>query len=414
MLADFQASEIVGERASIALGITGGIAAYKAAELVRLLVGAGHTVYPIMTKWAAEFVAPLTFQTLSGQPVRMATAGFGRDGDIEHISLIRRCELLLVAPLTANTMAKMAQGLADNFLTSTYLAHRGQTMVCPAMNTAMLEHPATRRNMAQLEADGVHVVLGDSGDLACGEVGAGRMAEPAAILDQVRWVLAPKLPFLEGKRVLVSAGPTQEDVDPVRFLTNRSSGKMGVAVAAAFRDAGAEVELVHGPVQVAVPARIKTRRVRSAADMADVVLSRQPDVDIIVMAAAVADFRPRPSKEKLKKAKFDGALHLDRTQDILATLGQRKPDGQCLVGFAAETGSVLENAARKIRDKNLDFIFANDVAAAGLGFAGDRNRLIALNRHGVQHDLGTRDKAALARELVAYVVHELQHELQSN
>ncbi|CAM2008088.1 bifunctional phosphopantothenoylcysteine decarboxylase/phosphopantothenate--cysteine ligase CoaBC [Acanthopleuribacter pedis] len=408
MLADFQASEIVGERASIALGITGGIAAYKAAELVRLLVGAGHTVYPIMTRWATEFVAPLTFQTLSGHPVRMATAGFA-DGGIDHIDLIRKCELLLVAPLTANTMAKMAGGLADNFLTSTYLAHRGKTMVCPAMNTAMLEHPATRRNMAQLQADGVEVVLGEAGDLACGEVGAGRMAEAATILDHVRWVLAPKHPFLEGKRVLVSAGPTQEDVDPVRFLTNRSSGKMGLAVAAAFRDAGAEVEVVHGPIHVPVPARVKARPVRSAADMASVVLSRQPDVDIIVMAAAVADFRPRPSTEKLKKAAFDGALHLDRTQDILATLGQRKRADQCLVGFAAETGSVLENAAKKIRDKNLDFIFANDVAAAGLGFAGDRNRLIALNRHGVQHDLGTRDKEALARELVAYVVHELQH-----
>ena len=185
MLADFQASEIVGERASIALGITGGIAAYKSAELVRLLVGAGHTVYPIMTKWAAEFVAPLTFQTLSGNPVRMATAGFGDSGSIEHIDIIRRCDLLLVAPLTANTMAKMAVGLADNFLTSSYLAHRGKTMVCPAMNTAMLEHPATRRNMAQLQADGVEVVLGEAGDLACGEVGAGRMAEPAVILDQI-------------------------------------------------------------------------------------------------------------------------------------------------------------------------------------------------------------------------------------
>ncbi|QTD54046.1 bifunctional phosphopantothenoylcysteine decarboxylase/phosphopantothenate--cysteine ligase CoaBC [Sulfidibacter corallicola] len=395
------------EGLSIALGVTGGIAAYKTVELVRLLTQRGITVYPIMTEWAARFVGPLTFETLTGQPVRIATPSAVETGNIEHISLIRSVDLLLIAPLTANTMAKMAHGQADNFLTTTYLAHRGKTVGCPAMNTGMLEHPATRRNMNQLRQDGVHLVLGDSGDLACGEVGAGRMAEPSVILDHLDWVLSPRLPRFEGKRVLVTAGPTREDLDPVRFLTNRSSGKMGIAIARAFRDAGAQVTLIHGPIQVPLPAMVEGFGVRSAAEMANAVLSRQMEQDVIVMAAAVADYRPRPSVHKLKKESFDGRLHLERTTDILATLGSRKPDHQILVGFAAETGSVLEHAARKIARKNLDFIFANDVSAEGLGFAGDRNRLIALNRGGVQHDLGTRDKERLGHDLVRYLASQL-------
>lgn len=386
-------------RGGIALGVTGGIAAYKTAELARLLVRSGYRVYPSMTEWAMRFLAPLTLETLCGHPVRVATASPDAAGGIEHISLIRAADLLVIAPTTANTMAKMANGLADNFLTTTYLAHRGPVLACPAMNTAMLEHPATRRNLATLEKDGVVFCFGEAGDLACGETGAGRMAEPATILEDIEWMLAKPIPALKDKAVLVSAGPTCEDVDPVRYLTNRASGRMGVAVARAFRDAGAKVTLVHGPMALPPPRRVETLAVRSAAEMAERVLDRSESTDIVVMAAAVADYRPPQSAAKLKKDAFDGLLRLERTTDILAALGARKRAGQLLIGFAAETEALADNARAKLERKNLDLIFANDVSAAGLGFASERNRLLAIRRQGEPIDLGEASKDALARRI---------------
>lgn len=384
----------------ILLGICGGIAAYKSVELVRLLVKAGYEIVPIMTTWGSRFVGPLTLEALTGQPVRIDTPASGDRDGIEHISLVRSAQLLLIAPLTANTAAKMAHGLADNFLTATYLAHKGLTAACPAMNSAMLDHPATRRNLATLAADGVALLHGASGELACGEFGAGRMAEPEVIADFVDHLLGQRLPALAGKRVLVSAGPTREDLDPVRFLTNRSSGKMGVAIARAFRNVGADVTLVHGPM-AETPLLHGGERVpvTSAAEMAEAVLARR-DAEIIVMAAAVADYRPQRSAQKLKKANFDGVLRLERTTDILATLGASKRPGQILVGFAAESEQLLVNAEDKLRRKNLDFIFANNIAAEQAVFGASDNHLLMIDRNGHQEDLGRGSKRDLAARMV--------------
>ncbi len=384
----------------ILLGICGGIAAYKSVELVRLLVKAGYEIVPIMTEWGSRFVGPLTLEALTGHPVRIGTPASGDRDGIEHISLVRSARLLLIAPLTAHTAAKMAHGLADNFLTATYLAHKGLTAACPAMNSGMLEHSATRRNLATLAGDGVALLDGQAGDLACGEVGAGRMAEPEAIADFVDYLLGERLPNLAGKRVLVSAGPTREDLDPVRFLTNRSSGKMGVAIARAFRNAGADVTLVHGPLpETPLLHGAERVSVSTAAQMAEAVLARQ-ESEIVVMAAAVADYRPQRSDQKLKKANFDGVLRLERTTDILATLGANKRPGQVLVGFAAESEHVLANAEDKLRRKNLDFIFANHIAAERAVFGANDNHLIMIDRSGHQEDLGHGSKRDLAARMV--------------
>lgn len=394
----------MGAQPRILLGISGGIAAYKTIELVRLLTKAGYDVVPIMTEWGARFVGPLTLEALTGHPVRVQTPASGDREGIEHISLIRSAKLLLIAPLTANTAAKMAQGLADNFLTTTYLAHTGLTAVCPAMNTGMLQHPATQRNLQQLANDGVVFCEGSSGELACGEVGAGRMAEPEVIFDFVNYLLGERIPALAGKKVVVTAGPTREDLDPVRYLTNRSSGKMGIAVARAFRDAGAQVTLVHGPTNEALPSYgLDIVPVTSAAQMADAVLGRQATADICVMAAAVADYAPEKQAQKLKKGTFDGTLKLSRTTDILATLGKQKRDGQVLVGFAAESENVIENARGKLERKNLDFIFANDISSPALGFGTAENRLLMIRRDGRSEDLGQTSKDDLARAMVRHI-----------
>ena len=385
--------------ARIALGVTGGIAAYKTAELVRLLTAKGHEVFPIMTPWAARFIGPLTLETLTGNDVRIETPTGGEG--IEHISLIRSVDLFLLAPLTANTMAKMAHGQADNFLTATYLAHRGMTLVCPAMNTAMLEHPATRRNLETLRNDGLHICMGSAGDLACGETGAGRMAEPSVIADWVEALVGKKIAALQNRKVLISAGPTCEDLDPVRFITNRSSGKMGVAIARAFRNAGADVTLVHGPINAEPPQRINHIPVRTAAEMADAILTRADEMDIVIMAAAVADYRPQKNDQKLKKGAFDGGLQLERTTDILAELGKNKP--KVLAGFAAESERVEEHARGKLERKNLDFIFANDISSQTMGFGSDQNRILAISRDGASRDLGTGSKDQLASEIVRII-----------
>ena len=365
------------------------------------MVAADWEVVPVMTRDAVRFLGPLTLEALTGRPVRIDYPELKDVGGIEHISLVRAADLLLIAPLTANTMAKLAHGLADNFLTATYLAHRGKTLVCPAMNTAMLEHPATRRNLDLLARDGVFICHGEAGSLACGETGAGRMAEPETILDYANALAAPKLDRLSGKTVLISAGPTQEDIDPVRYLTNKSSGKMGVALARAFRNAGAKVTLAHGPVQTDLPVLIDRVAVRSAAEMAEAVLSRAPRMDIVIMNAAVADYTPARSEHKLKKKDFDGVLRLERTTDILAELGRRKPS--VLVGFAAESEHLLEHARTKLEQKNLDFIFVNDISGSELGFGSDHNHLIALSAKGPVQDLGTGTKNALA-DLVARLI----------
>lgn len=391
----------------VALGITGGIAAYKSAALARLLVTAGYEVFPIMTPWATRFAGPLTFEAICRHKVRVETPAAGDPDSIEHIALVRQADLLVIAPLTANTMAKMANGLADNFLTNAYLAHTGLTLACPAMNTAMLSHPASQRNLAKLQDDGVHLLHGTSGDLACGEVGAGRMAEPEVIFDKIVQLTSPKVAGIEGKQVLISAGPTCEDLDPVRFLTNRSSGKMGIALAKALRNAGAKVTLVHGPVSLALPSGMETVSVRTAADMASAMFDRQASADIVIMAAAVADYRPEKHSQKLKKGSFDGVLHLQRTTDILAELGKRKTGHQHLIGFAAESQHLLANAQRKLEAKNLSIIFANPIDEEDSGFGVDQNQVVAISRSGKTTDLGRQSKANLAVSMVKLMAETL-------
>ena len=322
---------------------------------------------------------------------------------MRHIALMREVDLLLVAPLTAETLAKFAHGHADHLLTQSYLAFRGPVVVFPAMNTAMLEHPATQRNLDQLRADGVRVILGESGALACGETGPGRMAEPELIAEVVESVLTQPLPGLKGARVLVTAGPTREALDPVRYLTNRSSGRMGLALARALRNAGAIVTLVHGPINERLPWGTENVAVTSAAQMADAVLSRADDQDVLVLCAAVADYAPVYAAQKLKKDQFDGQLKLNRTQDILASLGQRKRTDQILVGFAAESENVTANARRKLESKNLDLIFANDISRPDGGFEGTENALFALGPNGFCMDLGHHSKTELATQITSII-----------
>jgi len=387
----------------VILGITGGIAAYKSAELARLLIKSGMDVIPIMTEWATRFLGPLTIETLCGHRAYIDTPTGHNAAEIEHISQMRRADVMVIAPLTANTLGKMANGLADNFLTTSYLAYQGPVLVAPAMNSAMLSHPATVRNLELLGKDGVQMVFGEAGELACKEVGAGRMAEPHLILEAITHLLAPKIEALRNRPILVSAGPTCEDLDPVRYLTNRSSGKMGLAVAQALHHAGAKVTLVHGPIAQKIPSGMEVISVRTAAEMATAVLNLQLSMDAIVMAAAVADYRPVYHEHKLKKGHFTGKLTLERTTDILAELGKNKPAHQHLIGFAAESQALVDNAKDKLTRKNLSLIFANPIDEKHSGFGVDVNQVLAIDKSGTITDLGKASKTEIAQKMVRLI-----------
>jgi phosphopantothenoylcysteine decarboxylase/phosphopantothenate--cysteine ligase len=366
--------------ALVALGVTGGIGAYKAVEVARLLQKRGHEVRAVMTRSARRFVGPLTFEAITRHPVISSQFTPGMNADIEHIALASDAKVLVVAPATANAIAKFAHGLADDFLSALALATKAPMLIAPAMNTNMWEHPATQANVAALAARGVRFVEPGEGSLACGWIGKGRLAEPEAIVDAVERILQPRR-TLAGRRVIVTAGPTIEDLDPVRFIGNRSSGRMGFAIAVEAQARGAEVTLVAGPTVVAPPVVDDLVRVRSAAEMRAAVLSRAGVADLIVMAAAVADFTPvdGPAREKLEKhERQDGVtLTLARTADILAELGQRRGDRArpILVGFAAQSGPAEPAARRKLVSKRVDLIVANDVTAPGAGFDHDTNRV---------------------------------------
>jgi phosphopantothenoylcysteine decarboxylase / phosphopantothenate---cysteine ligase len=360
----------------IALGVSGGIAAYKAAEIVRLLQDRGVTVQVVMTRAAQEFVRPLTFAALSGQKVITGLFDSGGeqpnlDSAVEHIAVAQGIDALLVAPATADVLAKFSHGLADDFLTTLYLATTAPVIVAPAMNVNMWEHAATQANLETLKKRGVTIVDPDSGYLACGMTGAGRLAANDAIVDAVMRTLRATQD-LAGETVLITAGPTREPIDPVRYLTNRSSGKMGYALAEAAIRRGAKVILVSGPVALKPPAGAEVLNVETAAEMRDMVMSRRGEATVIIKAAAVADYRPkRVSSQKMKRhAEF--ALELVPTTDIAAELSERK-EGQVIIGFAAETENVLENARQKLLSKGLDAIIANDVSQPGVGFDSDRN-----------------------------------------
>jgi len=362
----------------IALGVTGGVAAYKAAELVRRLQQENLDVQVVMTRSAQEFVTPLTFAALTGKKV--ITEMFGSQGSapanvesaIEHIAVAQRIDLLLVAPATAGILGKFAHGIADDFLSTLYLATKAPVMVAPAMNVNMWEHAATQDNLEKLRTRGVHVVDPDEGYLACGMTGSGRLPSTETIVRRVRDVLGLRRD-LEGQTILVTAGPTCEDLDPVRFLTNRSSGKMGYALAEAALRRGARTILVSGPTDLPVPEGAEWIPVRSTEEMRRAVSERAADATAIIMAAAVADYRPALAMtQKIKRTEERLTLELEPTPDILAELA-RKKGNQILVGFAAETGRVSENARAKLRNKGADMIVANDVTQEGAGFDTDTN-----------------------------------------
>jgi phosphopantothenoylcysteine decarboxylase / phosphopantothenate---cysteine ligase len=392
----------------ITMGVTGGVAAYKAAELVRLLQQDGFTVEVVMTRAAREFISPLTFAALSGQKV--ITDLFGNseneanlDSAIEHIAVAQRTDLLLVAPATADIIAKFARGIADDFLSTLYLATTAPVVVAPAMNVNMWNHPATQENIVKLRERGVNVVEPDEGYLACGMVGAGRLAGHAEILAVVRGTLHTDRD-LAGETVLVTAGPTCEDLDPVRYLTNRSSGKMGYAVAQAAARRGAKVILVSGPTALETPAGVRRVDVRTAEQMHEAVTMDFAACSIGIFAAAVADYRPAEKHtEKLKKTGDRLTVQLEATVDILQDIARAKGD-KFIVGFAAETTDVGQNARKKLAAKNLDLVVANDVTAEGAGFDHDTNVVSLFYRDGREVALPKMSKAEVAQRILDEIV----------
>jgi phosphopantothenoylcysteine decarboxylase/phosphopantothenate--cysteine ligase len=393
----------------IALGVSGGIAAYKAAELVRLLQDRGVEVQVILTRGAREFVTPLTFAALTGRKV--ITEMFEGDGGtssleaaIEHINVAQSIEALVVAPATANVLAKFAHGIADDFLTTLALATKAPMILAPAMNVNMWEHPATRKNLEELRARGATIIEPDAGYLACGMTGAGRLAAVDLIARTVLETLGVR-EDLKGETVLVTAGPTEEPLDAVRYISNRSSGKMGYALAEASRRRGARVVLVSGPTHLAPPPGVTLEYVKTAEQMAEAVSRRLEGATILLMAAAVADFRPaRPEARKIKKADGAPVVELEATRDILAEVAQRRRAGQLVVGFAAETDHLIENAAKKLHDKRLDLIVANDVTQDGAGFNSDTNIVTLLFADGRSRPLDKMSKLDLAHRILDEVV----------
>ncbi|PLT46337.1 bifunctional phosphopantothenoylcysteine decarboxylase/phosphopantothenate--cysteine ligase CoaBC [Paenibacillus sp. FSL W8-1187] len=391
---------------TILLGVTGGIAAYKAAALCSKLVQKGAEVHVIMTESAVRFIAPLTLQTLSRHPVHLDTFDEKDPAVVTHIDLADRADLILIAPATANSLAKLAAGLADDMLSTTLLAATAPIIAAPAMNVHMYEHPATVANMETLGRRGVRFLDPGTGQLACGYVAKGRLAEPEEIVLAVEKFFASRK-LLAGKRLLVTAGGTVERFDPVRYLTNDSSGKMGFAIAEAARDMGAEVTVVAARTDVPAPGGVELVRVESAEQMLEAVLSRYAEADIVVKAAAVADYRPvERHASKLKKSAGTLTLELEKTTDILAELGRRK-SGQFLVGFAAETERLAEHAMDKLRRKNCDLIVANDVTMEGAGFGGDTNAVQVFDRDGAALSLPVLSKRETAERLLGLVASRL-------
>lgn len=391
----------------IVLGVTGSIAAYKAADLASKLAQEGALVEAVLTEAATEFISALTFQSVTGQPAYTDADLWGAQAHVLHIGLARHADLLLIAPASAQTLARLALGLADNLLSLTALAATCPLVVAPAMDAGMFSHPATQANLETLAGRGAVVVGPEEGHLASGLVARGRMSEPLEILGQARYVLSRGGP-LAGRRVLVTAGGTQEPVDPVRFLTNRSSGKQGLALAQAALDAGAEVTLIATPGVPRAPAGAGHQAVGTAAEMAEAVLQASTTADVLIMAAAVADFRPaHEAAQKIKRAEGTPVLALEPTVDILAAVGrQRQETGRpaVVVGFAAETQDLLDNARRKLQAKKLDLLAANDVSAADSGFGVDTNRVILLDAGGGTETLPLLTKAEVAERIVARIV----------
>ena len=386
----------------VVLGVTGCIGAYKACEVLRELQKQGVDVHVVMTAAATRFVSPMTFEALSRHPVFHDQFSLGENGEIRHISLADDAELLLVAPATANSLGKFAHGIADDALSTLYLATRAPVLVAPAMNVNMFDHPAVQQNLATLRTRGVGVIEPGDGYLACGWLGKGRLAEVDKVVEATLARLGARRD-LERETVLVTAGPTLEDLDPVRFVSNRSTGTMGYRLAEAARDRGARVVLVSGPTALPAPSGVTFESVRSAVEMKAAVDRHAGQATVVIAAAAVSDYRPaEPSHAKLKKTDAALRLELVRTPDILKSLGDAK-GGRLLVGFAAETENVLANARKKLEAKNLDLIVANDVTAFGAGFGGETNAVVLLRRDGQRRDLPLASK----REVVERIFDEV-------
>ena len=381
----------------VVIGLTGGIAVYKMCDVVSALKKAGAEVHIIMTKNTLEFIRPLTFETLTG--TKCLTDTFDRDFefDVKHISLAHKADVFLIAPATANVIAKMANGLADDMLTTTVLAARCPKLVAPSMNTMMLENPATQANIEKLREYGFTIIEPASGHLACGDTGRGKLPDKEVLIDEVMRAIAFEKD-MAGLRITVTAGPTREALDPVRYITNYSSGKMGYAIARNAALRGAEVTLVSGPTALSPVPFVKTVPVRSAKDMFEAVKEALPETDILVKAAAVADYRPASvADNKIKKKDDDLSLALERTDDIIAWCGKNRHDGLFLCGFSMETENMLENSRKKMEKKGLDMIAANNVKTAGAGFAVDTNVLTLITKDGCRElPLMSKDEAAKA------------------
>lgn len=364
-------------KANVALGVSGGIAAYKAVEVLRGLQRAGCNVRVAMTKRACEFVQPLTFRALSGSHVIVDDYASDNPDPIAHITFSQTADLLIVAPATANIIAKFANGIADDFLSSTYLACSAPVLLAPAMNTTMWQHPATQRNLQQLRADGVHIIEPDAGEMACKTIGPGRLSEPERIVAAALDLLGAKhKKDLAGERFLITVGATREEIDPVRFISNRSSGRMGFALAEAALKRGGEVTVVTGVTTVDPPAGVRIVRALSAAEMDQAVARESQNASVFIGAAAIADYRPAErAAQKLKKTDDSLTLTLERTPDVLANVAAARSNGMLVVGFAAETENVIDNAREKLRRKKLDAIIANDVTRDGSGFDSRTNAI---------------------------------------
>ena len=384
---------------TVVLGVTGGIAAYKIANLASMLVKQHANVRVIMTQNATNFITPTTFETLTGKKCLVDTFDRNFEFQVEHVSLAKQADIFMIAPATANVIAKVAHGLADDMLTTTFLACRSPKYIVPAMNTQMYENPITKDNLKLCRKYGMHVIEPASGYLACGDTGAGKMPEPETLFEYILQELACEKD-LAGKKVLVTAGPTREAIDPVRYITNHSTGKMGYAIARAAARRGAEVTLVSGPVDLKAPLGVRLVPVISAKDMFDAVTSVSAEQDAIIKAAAVADYRPAVvGAEKTKKSDGNMNIELERTDDILAWLGAHRREGQVLCGFSMETQNMLENSRAKLAKKNVDMIVANSLRTAGAGFGTDTNLVTVITKDGAE-ELELMSKDQVAHELL--------------
>ena len=385
----------------IIVGVTAGIAAYKICQLVSSLKKQGNEVHVIMTKEAEKFVTPLTFQTLSNQKVITDMFTVDYTPDVHHVSLAKKADLFVVAPATANIIAKIAHGIADDMLTTTFLAATCPKLIIPAMNTNMLNNPITQDNIATCKKYGMHIMRSGAGYLACGDVGKGRLPEPEEIEDAIASLVETDR-YLNGRHVVITAGATQEEIDPVRYITNHSTGKMGYALAKEARNAGAMVTLISGKSNLPQPYGVEVINVISAEDMANCVVNNFEKADVVIMSAAVADYTPlEKADHKIKKADGDLSITLRRTQDILLTIGKKKRENQVVIGFAMETENLLENAAKKLQEKNADYIIANSIREQGAGFGVDTNIVKIISQTSVE-DLGLLSKDETAKEILRH------------